>query len=164
MVSIDRASLLKFLKDNEYDAEDNPEQDQILVKVKVEQYDFPLFLRPILEGELLQVLTFIPCQVKEETFPDLGRLLLMLNKEMDMPGLGMDEDSKTVFYRCMAPCFGKEILEKALFAYLNTSHNVVNSFAPVVAAVAGGKATFEQVLKMSRENPGAQEEQTVPKE
>lgn len=155
-VSIERSSLLDFLKKNEYNAEDHAEQEQILVKVKVDQYDFPMFLRPIMEGELLQILTFIPCKVEEEYFADLGRLLHMLNKEMDMPGLGMDELSKTVFYRCMAPCFGHEILEKALFAYLNTSNNVVNSFAPVIAAVATGKATFEEVLKMSSQEESAE--------
>ena len=157
-VSIQRPELLAFLKKNEYNAEDHPDQDQILVKVKVENYDFPMFLRPIMEGELLQVLTFIPCKVEDGQFADLARLLHMLNKEMDMPGLGMDEASKTVFYRCMAPCFGNVILEKALFAYLNTSHNVVNSFAPVIAAVSAGKASFEEVLKMSEQQASEQAE------
>lgn len=150
-VSISRPSLFAFLKANQYDAEDHPDQDQILVKIKVEQYDFPMFLRPLLEGELLQILTFIPCKVEEEHFDDLARLLHMLNKEMDMPGLGMDELSKSVFYRCMAPCFGQVILEKALSAYLNTSSNVVNTFAPVIAAVATGKATYDEVVKMSNQ-------------
>lgn len=149
--SIERSSLLKFLKDNYFDAEDQPEQDQILVKIKVDKYDFPMFLRPIPEAELLQILTFIPCQVDPKNYSDLGRLLHMLNKEMDMPGLGMDENSQTVFYRCMAPCFGKVIQEKALSAYLNTSNNVVNSFAPVIAAVSTGKASFEEVVKMSNQ-------------
>ncbi len=149
--SLERSSLLEFLKKNHYVAEDQPEQEQILVKIKVDKYDFPMFLRPIPEAELLQILTFIPCQVNAETFSELGRLLHMLNKEMDMPGLGMDEVSQTIFYRCMAPCFGKLIDEKALSAYLNTSNNVVNSFAPVIAAVATGKATFDEVVKMSNQ-------------
>lgn len=149
-VSIERDALLKFLKENEYDAHDKPEQGQILVNIKVDKYDFPLYLHPFLDGELIQIITFIPCRVEEESFPDLARLLHLLNKDMDMPGLCMDEPSKSVFYRCMAPAFGKVMLKSALFAYLNTSHNVVNAFAPVIAAIGSGKVSYDDVVKTNQ--------------
>lgn len=139
------------------------ESNQLCVILKLGEREFPLFFRIYDGEELLQMLAFLPCTTKPETLADTARLLHLLNKEIDTPGFGMDENSFTVFYRIMIPAKNKEVDTKFFDAYLNASQVVCQSFAPVVAAVAYGALTFEDVLKKSKEHGSLSQSQLKPK-
>lgn len=140
-----------FIKTLGLKTEKQAETEQLIVTLSIEQRDYPMFIRAYGEGSLIQFLTFIPCQVQSRYNAELARLLHHLNKEMDMPGLGMDEASNTVFYRVMVPIFTPEIKEDLIKAYIATSERVCDTFAGVIAAVANGIASFEEVLKKAEE-------------
>lgn len=151
MLNLKLDKLLSHLKKSGLQAEIQKETNQIVIIFKILEREFPLFIR-IFEGEeLLQLLAFLPFNIKSDTVADTGRLLHLLNKELDIPGFGMDETSSVVFYRCMLPVLNKQIDETILDAFLNSIQLVCKSFAPVIAAVAHGSTTFEEVLKKTRE-------------
>ena len=74
------------------------------------------------------MLVFIPIQLKPDAIHDVSRLLHMLNKEMDLPGFGMDENAGVVFYRLMIPAMNKKIDGDLLLAYLKTANNICELF------------------------------------
>ena len=78
---------------------------------------------------------------------DLGRLLHLLNKELDIPGFGMDEEAEVVFYRIMIPAIDNRVDTKVITRYLGSIEGLCMNFSPVIATVAGGAATFNEVLK-----------------
>jgi hypothetical protein len=113
--------------------------------------EFPIFLRTLHDGELLQLLTFIPSTVDEDKVIDVARFLHMLNKELDVPGFCIDETSRTVFYRLMLPTLKKEIQAESLEAFLNTSQVVCKSFSTIIEALSVGAVKLEDILKKASE-------------
>ena len=151
MIPVTQERLLEELKKLGLESEVQKETNQIFHVFKLEKREFPLFIRILHEGELLQFLTFIPVQVKKTHFADVGRLLHMLNKELDMPGFCLDESSSTVFYRILFPTHKKEIAKEILEAVLNTTQVVCKTFSPAVEAVASGAMNLEDMLKKAEE-------------
>lgn len=151
MIPLKTSKLLEYLQMKGFEAALQTETNQIIIVFKIGSKEYPLFIR-IFEGdELLQLLAFIPCTMKPEMVADTSRLLHLLNKELDIPGFGMDETTPVIFYRCMLPIKNEEVDETVLDAYLSSIQIICKSFTPVIASVAFGAATFEEVLKKSRE-------------
>jgi hypothetical protein len=151
MISMDLTQIKEHLKSQNIEAEHQAETDQLVVIFKIAEREFPLFVRIYQGGELLQLLSFIPCNTKPETLNDTARLLHLLNKEIDIPGFGMDENSFVVFYRCMVPAQDQQIPTAVFDAYFNAIQVVCKTFAAVIAAVSLGGVTFEEVLQKTKE-------------
>lgn len=144
-------SLLAYMQENGYEANIQAETKQVYTILKISDREYPLFLRIFDEGHLLQVLVFIPCQINEEVVNDLARLLHLINKELDVPGFGMDEAAGVVFYRLMLPTPKKKVDPELLQAFLKTTEQVCSMFALPIQAVAYGHTTLEEILKKARE-------------
>jgi hypothetical protein len=151
MLKVTQHTLLQELKKLNLEAQVQEETNQIYLIFKHERREFPLFIRILHEGELLQLLTFIPTNVKPECLNDLGRFLHMVNKELDVPGFCLDEGSGTVFYRLILPSFQKEISPAIFEAFLNTSQVVCKTFSPAIEAIGNGVMTLEEVIKKAQE-------------
>lgn len=152
MIKINLKSLQTFLTEKKYDAKLQEETKQIYIVLSVAGKEFPLFLRIFEASDLLQLLVFMPCQIKDGTQADLARLLHLINKELDIPGFGMDENSGVTFYRSMLPTPGKQIDEKLLETYVKSIELICDSISPPVIAVASGLATFTEILQKASEN------------
>jgi hypothetical protein len=152
MIKVDLDSLLKFLAEKKYDAKLQNETKQIYVILSLEGREFPLFIRIFDSSDLLQLLVFMPCQIKHGVHADLARLLHLINKELDLPGFGMDENAAVTFYRCMLPIPNKKIDENLLETHLKSITLICESISPPVIAVASGLATFEEILKKANES------------
>jgi hypothetical protein len=152
MINLDLTHLLENLRKKKYQAELQKKTNQIYIVFNFGDREFPLFIRIFEEGELLQLLAFIPCNMKEDTLSDTARLLHLLNKELDIPGFGMEETAFVIFYRCMLPAKKKQIDEELFDAYLNSIQIVCKSFAPIIAAIAYGASTFEDILKKTQQS------------
>ena len=150
-MKVNEHNLLQTLQTLKLEPKVQPETQQIYVIFEHEGVQFPLFIRELHEGELVQLLSFIPCNLDAKYASDLSRLLHMLNKELDMPGFCIDESSSTVFYRLMMPTLKKEFEPEIFEALINTSQMVCKSFATVIEALATGAMTLEEILKKAKE-------------
>ena len=151
MFKLSHPNLQAQLKALGYDPKVQDETNQAYLVIKHEKREFPIFFRILHEGELLQILSFIPTNFKDESLSDLCRFLLMLNKELDMPGFCIDEASKTIFYRLMLPTHNKELPKETLEAFLQTSQTVCRTFTPVIEAIAIGAMSLDEVLQKAAE-------------
>lgn len=154
MIPLDLNKINEHLHKQGIQGELQKETNQLCVLFKIAEREFPLFFRIYDGEEMLQLLAFLPCNTKPETYADTARLLHMLNKEIDLPGFGMDEQQDVVFYRLMMPVKDKKIDPNFLNAYVNAAQVVCQSFATVIAAVAYGGISFEDMLKRAKENSG----------
>lgn len=150
-MKVNEHNLLEQLKKLGYEATVQSETNQIVVIFKHDNRQFPLFIRTLHDGELLQLLTFIPCNIKPEQANDMARFLHIVNKELDVPGFCMDESSWTVFYRLLLPAPKKELADETFEAFLNTTQVVCKSFSPVIEAIAMGAMSLDEVLKKAGE-------------
>lgn len=152
MIEMNLKSIQSFLESLKLAPQLQQETNQLYVVFKHENFEFPLFLRIFEESQLLQLILFIPFATQENTNSDVARLLHLLNKELDIPGFGMDEAAKLIFYRLMLPCNDKKISKEVLTAYIGTVQNVLQTFTPVIANVASGQSSFDEVLKKVKES------------
>lgn len=145
--------LLATLRDLGHQAEYQKETDQIHFLLGKGKGEYPVFIRLMPGNELLQVLTFIPAQAKEPHMGELARLLHLLNKELDMPGFGMDESNGVVFYRSMLLLNKGEVEASHLRSYLDVAQKVCESFTGAIQMVASGQTTIQSLLEKSEKGP-----------
>lgn len=125
--------------------------NQLFAKFSQNGFEYPMFIRQLNGGNLLQILTFVPCSIKTEAFFDVSRLLHMINKELDMPGFCCDEDSSTVFYRIVIPCVNSQVDEPLLHAYVNMMQHVCGMFGTIVHAIAIKAMTLDEMMTKAKE-------------
>lgn len=143
---LSKDALLAHLKKNGFKAAYQPETDQISVIFEIDNVDYPLFIRVLPQKTALQLLVFIPSRVREATLPATARLLHLLNKEMDLPGFGMDESTNVVFYRLVMPALHNKIDLSLFDTYIGSIQVICRSFTTVIANVSAGILTFEAAL------------------
>lgn len=152
ITALSKDRLLAHLKKKGFNAEHQSETDQISVILDIDGTDFPLFIRILPQGPVLQLLVFIPCRLQQKTIPDIARLLHLLNKEMDVPGFGLDETANVVFYRATIPALNNK-LDMSLFdTYISSIQIICRSFTSVITNVSMGIMTFESVLDKAKES------------
>lgn len=139
-------SLLASLKKKGINANVQQETGQIFFGFNAHNEQFAIFLRIYKESQLLQIIVFQPIHFKAETAGETARLLHWVNQAIDLPGFGMEEGSKTIFYRIMLPAIGMEIDEKLFEPFLAAMKGVSETFYPPIKKVAEG-ASFEDVSK-----------------
>lgn len=139
-------SIHSFLDSKNYKPQLQKETNQVYLLFNFSGRDFPLFFRIFEGGDLLQMLAFIPCTLKKDAAAETGRLLHYLNKELDIPGFGMDEKVGLVFYRIMLPTTDKEVNTHIIEALLSSTRTICQTFAPAIATVAAGASTLDEVL------------------
>ena len=144
-------SLKKFLIGKKFTPQFQQETQQLFIVFKIANREFPLFFRIYEGGDLLQMLAFIPCTLKPTSINDLARLLHLLNKELDIPGFGVDEASGVIFYRTMLPMIEQKFDPGMIESFIESIQQITQTFAPVIATVAGGMTTFQEVVKKVKE-------------
>lgn len=147
MIPLTNDAILSCIKMHEYAADVQKETNQIFTILKIGEREVPLFLRVLEESQLLQLLAFIPCPLEPKKVSDIARLLHMLNKEVDLPGFGMDEVGGVLFYRIMLAAPNKKLDQNMLITYMKVVKNVCELFIPPIETIGFGYATLEDILK-----------------
>lgn len=150
-LTLDRDTLLAYLKNKGFNASHQPETDQFVLILNIDKVDFPLFIRLLPQGPILQLLVFIPSRIQEKTINDVARLLHLLNKEMDAPGFGMDEAAGVIFYRVTLPAPTNSIDVTLFDTYMSSIQLICRTFTAAIVAVASGKMTFADILKKGKQ-------------
>jgi hypothetical protein len=148
MLRVNLDEILKYLKQSGYAAEIQKETQQIFFILKQDKREFPLFIK-IFPDKMVQLLAFLPCQIKQEQIPSVARLLHILNREIIYPGFGMDEKARFAFFRCMIHNNKDEISEIVLEKSIQQTSDACKNYSPAVEALAIGITQLEDLLKMS---------------
>lgn len=150
MLDVTLEAIFDHLKKNGLDPKIQSETGQVYFIVSIGQQESPLFIRILDGGYLLQMLIFIPCPFDRHLVGDMARLLHILNKELDIPGFGMDETAGVIFYRFMLPVVDKKLDTHLFDAFLKTFDQVCNTFTPPIHAISTGSASLDEILKQGQ--------------
>ena len=151
MTTLTLDNLKKSLGKHGYDLSNQSETNQLYTILNIDDVEFALFLRIYEEGDLLQGLAFIPSRLKDETKSDVARLLHFYNKELDIPGFGMDELSGAIFFRTMIAAPHKKLDEEEITKYLEATKLACKTFYQSIEAIAVGAMTFDDILSKIKE-------------
>lgn len=143
------SSVLKFLQEEKYPVHVQSETQQIYMVYHLDGREFPLFVKLDEAHKTLQILIFFSCKMRPKAPPEVARLLHMLNKEIDLPGLGMDENAGVIFYRHVLFCPNDQVDETLLNHILLSMLRAAPIFFPIISTVAGG-TYFEAIAAEAR--------------
>jgi hypothetical protein len=149
MIELNNDAILEFLKEEGCDPKVQKETNQIYIIYERGQNQFPTFFR-IYEGEdRFQVILFFPNPMPKSKIDsgEVARLLLALNKEIDFPGLGLDEDVRLVFHRFLLPTKTKSIDRGQLEMIMKALPKICDELYPVVYNFMYGKESFDEWKK-----------------
>ncbi len=144
-MQINLITLLELIKKKGIEAEIQKETGQILFGFEEEGSAFPIFIRIFEESQLLQILVFLPTKLKEGREGEIARLLHWINQSLDLPGFGMEENSKSIFFRVMLPVLGMSFDENLLEPFLGAVRMVSTTFWPPIKKVNDEGASFAEV-------------------
>ncbi|MBB63962.1 MAG: hypothetical protein CMO81_02740 [Waddliaceae bacterium] len=122
---------------------------QVHFMLNAEEYPIPCFVKSFSDGKNLQLIAFLPFEYREDCLSQLSRALHLLNKEIDMPGFGLDEQNGMSFFRAIIPCPQAKISKSLVRSYIEICKKAVSKFLPVVAAIGLGKSTVEELQTAS---------------
>jgi hypothetical protein len=162
MIQLTLDALVAFMRKHKFEADIQQDTKQVYSILKIENREYPLFLRIFESSHLLQVIIFIPSHLtpisptdgaeKQQILGDVARFLHLVNKELDVPGFGIDENAGVVFYRLMLPANNKKVDEDILIAYIKTAQHVCQMFSGAIEAISSGQMSLNEVLEKAKEN------------
>lgn len=140
-------SLLNYLETHHYKPQIQKENEQICIFFKSFNAEFAIFIRLLDQGEIVQIVVYLPMQIQENAMNDTARLLHKINHDIDSPGFCLQEHSRLVFYRIVIPSPGKILDTDLLDRYLKLAPKVSASFYSLISSVADGSKTFDTILE-----------------
>jgi len=140
-------ALLSYLKENQLQPELQKETNQIFILYHIQNFEVPVFFLLNKESKLLQIVAYLPYQLPDKTLDNTARLLHLLNKELDMPGFGIDEQNKFMFYRAVVPCLDGNIEKRLFNMYLGTTRIACDTFMHAIGIVVSGTSTVDALMK-----------------
>lgn len=146
-VQLSQNAVLKVLNGMQLNPLWEQGSDQIYILLTIAQREVPIFFGLRGNNTLLQTIAYLPYDLQDPTKGEVARLLHAVNKEIDMPGFGMDEAQKLMFFRSVIPCPNGELNEKLLELYLATTRIACETFMDAIAMTAAGLSSTEQVLQ-----------------
>jgi hypothetical protein len=146
------ADIKKFLEGQGHKPQEQTETQQLMLEVRLADQNAPLFIR-ILHQSVVQMVIYLPFQFEKGRLPDVARFLHALNKDLDLPGFGLDENQRMIFFRIVIPCLQPEVEEGLLMSYFTSCQLVCTSFVYAIAAVASGQSP-EQVMEKMKTGGG----------
>lgn len=140
-------ALLEHLRESELQPELQKEHNQIFITYQLKGQDVPVFFLIQEKTNILQIVAYLPYQLHATTFGEVARMLHILNREMDLPGFGMDESEKLLFYRSVIPCFEGRVHKELFNMYLAATRLACDTFMHAIAMIASGTMKVDEALK-----------------
>lgn len=151
MTKLTQDSLFQFLKKNKLEPTLQKESGQIYIVASIANQDVPIFFGIRRDGLILQIIAYLPFEIRPQSVPEVARLLHYLNKELDIPGFGMDEPHELLFYRTIVPCKRAEFDEELFDIYLSTLKVACDTFMGAIAMIGSGASSFEEAIQKMKE-------------
>lgn len=147
MINLTHDTLLEHLKERGLEPQLQESTSQIYFPYKSTKQEFTVFLRIYEGGQQLQIMTFFPHPIRPGRFDVMGRVLHLLNKEIDCPGFGLDESTGLSFHRVMLPAEENRVSQKLLNVYLDAIPSLCEQFYPAIFMAATSGLTFEALTR-----------------
>lgn len=93
--------------------------------------------------KVLHLFVALPFFIKPEAMGEVARLLLLLNKPLDIPGFGIDETARLAFFRYGLFTNKGHHAVRLMVALIGVIHLLVDSLTAQIEAVANGASIKE---------------------
>ncbi|MFZ0564688.1 MAG: YbjN domain-containing protein [Chlamydiales bacterium] len=144
---INQENLYRYLDEQKLNPNIQKETGTLYVVLNISGIEIPVFFGIPSNGALIQTIAYLPYQLQKNSLSEIARLFHKLNKEIDMPGFGMDEVDQLMFYRLVIPCLDHTVEGKLVKTCVETTRVVCDMFLNAIAMILSGEASIDNVLK-----------------
>lgn len=95
----------------------------------------------------LQLIVTLPFSISDSQIPDLARLILLLNKGMELPGFELSEVDLLIFFRHAFVVPEDDLDERILLSLVGMIELLLATFSETLEAVATGKRSLREVIE-----------------
>jgi hypothetical protein len=142
------AALFSYLNSERLNPEVHKETEQLHITYKLQKNEeLHVFFHLHTPSKLLQIVAYLPYQLPEKTLGETARLLHFLNKEMDVPGFGLDEKQHLIFYRVVLPCLDDKIETRLFNLSLGAARVACDSFMRTIVLIVSGAMNVTTLMK-----------------
>ncbi len=147
--TLDHNNLMKFLQRADMVPLLERNSGLTYININAGDNELPLFFVIRSEGEVLQLICYLPYQLYPNQRDTTARLLHLLNRDIDIPGFGMDEEQGLIFYRLVIPCIRKEINDEILRVYIDTIKIICDSFSHAIGLISSGTMDLDELKRQA---------------
>lgn len=147
VIDLNEKNVIDFLRKKKFTPTLQPENQQIFIEIEAAGQKLPMFLGLISDKYVLQLVTYLPYHLYEESLGSMARFFHFLNKELDLPGFCMDEKSKLMFFRSVIPSIEGKIDDRYIDLYLKTTEVACETFMQAIESLVSGSSSIEDIVK-----------------
>lgn len=151
MIKLTLNDLLAYLNAKKLDPTFQPQYGQIFINLTIDEHEIPVFFG-IRSEMLLQTIAYLPYEIQPKTLGEIARLLHVLNKELDLPGFGMDEKERLMFFRTVIPTIDAQVEEKMIDMCIGITRLACETFMKAIALVLSGAMTVDSINEKQPES------------
>jgi hypothetical protein len=100
----------------------------------------------------LQFACCLPFKVQESALWEMARMILLLNKGLELPGFELSEVDGIVYYRYVLPVVDNHVEETLLICLFGTIDFLVKGFTDKLEQIATGAKTAQQLVEESQKD------------
>ena len=143
--------LIEILKADNIDHQANVEQQFVMVPINRSGMNSAQVIRWAAQDGVVHFIQVIPLQVPKEHAAAVESAMIRLNHSFPVPGLGMNPENNTPYFRLSVPIQPRGFLqENEIKDYFNFCVGQGVQFAPTLAAIANGEITASASLDYHR--------------
>lgn len=144
--------LIEILQTDMIQHEANLEEQYVVVPIQRGNLNAIQVVRWAARDGVIHFIQVIPLQVPDEHRSNVESGMLRLNHSYPIPGLGLNHETKTPYFRFSVPLQPRGyLLENEVKEYFNFCVNQSIQFAPTLAALSTGEVRAEEVLISHRQ-------------
>lgn len=95
----------------------------------------------------LQLISTLPFHILDNQIPDLARLILLLNKGMELPGFELSEVDHLIFFRHAFVVPEDDLDERILLSLVGMIELLLSTFTETLEAVAIGNRSLREIIE-----------------
>ncbi|MBA3604139.1 MAG: hypothetical protein H0W50_11000 [Parachlamydiaceae bacterium] len=105
---------------------------------------------PVQKYQELQFIVTLPFYILDGQIPDLARLILLINKGMEIPGFELSEVDKMIFYRHAFVVSEDHLDERILLSLVGMIEVLLETFSEMLESVAIGTKSLQQIVEEAK--------------
>ncbi len=143
--------LVEILKAEKIEHQANIPEQYVVIPVKRGGLNSAQVIRWAARDGFVHFIQVIPVQIPDENLTVVESAMVRINHSYPVPGLGMNHDNNTTYFRFTVPILPRGfLLESEVKEYFSFSVNQAVQLLPTIKALAEGEVAAEDALEFHR--------------
>lgn len=145
------AQLIEILNTDKINHQPNEAENYTIVPINKNGLQAAQVIRWAAHDGVVHFIQVIPIQIEAERLPAIESAMIRLNHSYPVPGLGMNHENNTPYFRLTVPLLPRgHLLENEVKEYFSFCVNQAVNFTPALLALSKGEVAAKDILQFQR--------------